>query len=76
MILRADSKQTGLHSGWNKRKSGLGGEWVTYLKINFGLRPNAPWAGLGEILKFQPMQTSNVEWSEGEVPSPSVLRQV
>jgi hypothetical protein len=32
----------GLHSGWNKRKSGLGGVRVTYLKINFGLEPNAP----------------------------------
>jgi hypothetical protein len=31
---------------------------VTYLKINFGLGPNAPRAGPGEILKFRPVKTS------------------
>jgi hypothetical protein len=35
----------------------VGLRWDT-VKINFRLRPNAPWAGPGEILKFQPMQTS------------------
>jgi hypothetical protein len=37
-IIRADCKQIKLHWGWNKRESVLGGVWVTYLKINFGLR--------------------------------------
>jgi hypothetical protein len=39
-------KYIGLHSGWNKRKSGLGGERITYLKINFVRGLNASRAGL------------------------------
>jgi hypothetical protein len=35
----AGCKQIGLHSGWNKRKSGSGGARATYLKTNFGLGP-------------------------------------
>jgi hypothetical protein len=37
-------RQIGLHSDWNKRKLGLGGVRVTFLKVNFGFGPNAPWA--------------------------------
>jgi hypothetical protein len=37
MIVEADCKQIGLHSGWNKGKSVLGGVRVTNLKINIGL---------------------------------------
>jgi hypothetical protein len=45
-IVRADCKQLGLNSGWNKRKSSLGGVRVTYLKVNFGLGlGRATWAG-------------------------------
>jgi hypothetical protein len=44
--------------GLNKSKSGFGQVWVTYLKINFRLKPNGPQAGPGKILQFQPMQTS------------------
>lgn len=43
--------------------SGLGGLRVTYLNINFGsvlVRPNGPWAGLGEILKCRPVETSTL----------------
>jgi hypothetical protein len=29
---------------------GGGGVWDTYMKINFGLGPNAAWFGPGEIL--------------------------
>jgi hypothetical protein len=50
MIVRADCEYVN-RLGWNKRKSGLGGVWVTYLKINFGLGPR-------EILKFRPVQAS------------------
>jgi hypothetical protein len=40
--VRAYCEYAGLHSGWNKRKSGLGGVRVTDLKINFGF-------GLGRV---------------------------
>jgi hypothetical protein len=58
-IVRADWKQIGLHSGWNKRKSGFGRVQVTYLmKTNFGLGPNGPRARPDKILKFRPLQIS------------------
>jgi hypothetical protein len=50
--------------GWNERRLGLGGVQVTYLKINFGLKSNVPRAGLGEILKFWPLQASIVVFHE------------
>jgi hypothetical protein len=43
--------------GCNERKAGLDRVWVTYLKINFRLGPNAFWVGPGKILTFRPMQT-------------------
>jgi hypothetical protein len=58
-IVRTDCKYKRLHSCWNKTKPGLDGVRVTFLKINFGLGPNAPQTGPDEILKFLLMQTSN-----------------
>jgi hypothetical protein len=66
MTVRADHKQIGLHLGWNKRKSGLGGVQVTYLKVNW-VRPNGPWAGPGKIIKFQPVPTFTTAFSEHPV---------
>jgi hypothetical protein len=44
--------------GLELKKLGLGGALVSYLKINFRLGPNAPWAGPGKILQLRPVQTS------------------
>jgi hypothetical protein len=41
--------------------SSVGGEQESYMKINFERGPNAFRVGPGEILKFQPVQTSVVE---------------
>jgi hypothetical protein len=58
MIVRQIVNRSGFIRAGMLRKSCLGGVWVTYLKINFGLGSNAPQARPGEILKFQPVQTS------------------
>jgi hypothetical protein len=36
-VARTDCKCIGLHLVWDKNQSGMGGIWVTYLKINFRL---------------------------------------
>jgi hypothetical protein len=41
-------------------KSGLCGVRETYMKINFGIGPNAIRAEPGEIVKFRPVQTSTL----------------
>jgi hypothetical protein len=56
MIARTDYKYIGLHSGWNKRKSGLGGVRVEIFEDKLGL-------GLcrtrqGDTVKSWPLQTS------------------
>jgi hypothetical protein len=52
MIIRTDCKQTGLYLGWNRRMSGFGGVRKTYMKMNFGLKPNVHTARPGEIVIF------------------------
>jgi hypothetical protein len=39
MIVGANCKWSRLHSGWNTKRSGLGGVWKTYKKIRVGLGP-------------------------------------
>jgi hypothetical protein len=80
-MVRTGCKYIGLHSGWNKTKSGLSGVLVTYLKINFELGPNVPRAESDEIQKFRPVQTSEVGFAMKhrtyyirEVPSSSLDR--
>jgi hypothetical protein len=34
MIVKADSKQTGLYSAWNNRKLGFGRVEMAYFKVN------------------------------------------
>ncbi|KDR21779.1 Epididymal secretory protein E1 [Zootermopsis nevadensis] len=55
---RAVCKYIDLQSYWNKKKSGFGRVRAKYLKINFGLEPNALRAGSSEILKFRPLKAS------------------
>jgi hypothetical protein len=52
-------KQIVLLSSWNKMKSGSSGVRETYMKTDFGYRPNNRHAGPGEILKFRSVQTSS-----------------
>lgn len=59
-ILRAYCKYIGLYSRWNERKSVLRLVRGTYIKINFGLGPNAREAGPCEIIEYLPVPTSSV----------------
>jgi hypothetical protein len=52
--------KTGLYSGWNKRKSGIGGVQETYMKMNFRLGQNTLRAGQDDILKCRRLQGSTL----------------